>query len=202
MKFLNAYEILVESIKNHALEIGPLRVLEVGGRDVKIYNKFKNRVNIEQYVILDIAISEHGVEDIENVESDICLSPKKSHLNCFDVVFSINVFEHLKEPWKAAENCVNMSKPGGLNIHKTCFAWRYHPVPSDYFRFTHEGLSSLFARTGVMEEIVCGYDIGVRRKNKEGKLLNGSDKLPRDEFGGWLENWKIIYVGKKEAKHE
>ena len=45
------------------------------------------------------------------------------------------------------------------------FAWRYHPVPVDYFRYSHDGLSFLFERTNKIERVISGYDLSGRRAN-------------------------------------
>ena len=77
----------------------------------------------------------------------------------FDVVYSNNVFEHLRRPWLAARNAIWLLKPGGICITIAPFSLRYHESPADYFRFTHSGLSSLFEDAGDVRILVLGYDI-------------------------------------------
>jgi len=118
------------------------------------------------------------------------------HKGTFDVVYSNNVFEHLREPWLAAENIVRFLKPGGLAITIAPFSLRYHEAPGDYFRYTHAGLEHLFARTGQMTTLSLGYDIRARRVNWQGEG-DANDICPEDRFGAWRENWFVFYAGER-----
>ena len=115
----------------------------------------------------------------------------------YDIVYSNSVFEHIKEPWKASEECVRITKKGGLNIHTTLFSWRYHPCPVDCYRYTHTGLSYLFERTEKMETLCATYCIPNRRLNGVGHPGKGKDTVPIDSMGGWLEQWAITFIGKR-----
>ena len=64
----------------------------------------------------------------------------------FDLVIAHSVFEHLERPWIAAEEILNILKPGGLFWIQTHQSFPVHGFPSDYFRYTTEGLKVLFAR--------------------------------------------------------
>jgi SAM-dependent methyltransferase len=112
--------------------------------------------------------------------------------NAFDIVFSYNVFEHLRYPWRVADECMRVIKPGGLCLTIAPFAWRYHPVPEDYFRFSHKAMESLFDK---LEVCVSGYDIHKRRKVQKGRYVK--DQPPIDKMGGWLESWETVFVGRK-----
>lgn len=90
------------------------------------------------------------------VKLDAC-EPFPFEDDAFDIVFTRNVLEHLYAPWKTARECVRVCKPGGLNIHAAPFAWRYHGVPNDYFRFTHQGMEILFGEE--TEILFSGYDV-------------------------------------------
>ena len=49
-----------------------------------------------------------------------------------------------------------------------------------------------------IQRVFTGYDISGRRNNKiGGKIKGGLDCTVVDELGGWRENWKAIYIGKK-----
>lgn len=137
----------------------------------------------------------------ENViYGDICntgfLIDWGQYRNFFNVIYSNNVFEHLKKPWIAAENLYNLLKPDGICITVVPFAARYHEVPQDYFRYTHEGLKSLFESVGPIEILESGYDIIGRRNNWQGSGL-ANDIVPIDKFGAWRENWYTILIFKK-----
>lgn len=62
----------------------------------------------------------------------------------FDVVMAISVWEHLRKPWLAAAAAHRVLKPGGLLYVATHFVFPIHGYPSDYCRWTSEGLLGLF----------------------------------------------------------
>jgi len=130
------------------------------------------------------------------VHGDICHCPQVAN-ESYDIVYSRNVFEHLREPWKAAEECTRIVKRKGLLKHMAPFAWRYHPVPIDFYRYTHDGFKYLFERTGRVRTIFAGYDIDIRRRASRGMQEGKLDAPPIDELGGWRENWEAIFVGTK-----
>jgi SAM-dependent methyltransferase len=192
-----------------------LRFLDVGARDGKLtyllgitanlqsdeamYAENKRRFDDKyEYWGLDLE-----PEDEERVVSaDICedgmLERRPDLRDFFDVVYSNNVFEHLRRPWSAARNIVQMLRPGGICITIAPFALRYHESPDDYFRYTHRGLASLFEDTGGVEILDSGYDITGRRNNWQG-LGPARDIVPLDNFGAWRENWFVVAVVRKTA---
>ncbi len=129
---------------------------------------------------------------------DICNCPEIPD-NSFDVVMSFDVFEHVERPWDAAKECIRILKPNGLMIHRTLFAWRYHPCPVDYWRYTADGLEYLFNHTGKMITLEKGYDIKIRRMDKRGSSTDLRDKPPIDYLGGFRENWRTLYIGRKKS---
>lgn len=150
-----------------------------------------------RYVILDISPGVEGSDAIEVIEADICDCPQVAD-ESFDIVYSNNVFEHLKEPWKAAAELGRLLKPGGLVAVHTAFAWRYHPVPEDYWRYSHSALAFLFEEIAGLETLKCGYDLSSRRMNVlGGNVPKGEDQVPKDLFGGFREQWRVTYIGRK-----
>lgn len=63
-----------------------------------------------------------------------------AHVDC------CSVLEHSRRPWAMAENLTSYLKPNGTILLTVPFVWRVHAYPSDYFRFTIEGVRSLFPR--------------------------------------------------------
>jgi len=98
----------------------------------------------------------------------------------FDVYFSSNVYEHIDEPWRAAEEAVRVLRRGSLILIFGPFAWRHHDKP-DYWRYTSEGFQYLFERTGKVKTI----------ETKMVKL-----KKPKDKR--WHEYWRTYYYGIKK----
>jgi SAM-dependent methyltransferase len=112
----------------------------------------------------------------------------------FDLVVSSSVFEHIDRPWLAAAEISRILKPGGLAITWTVWAWRYHPCPIDYWRFSPDCLSFLFADLDVLE---TAFDLRIRRHSKTGRLRSGQDSVPLDKLGGWREHWGVYCVARK-----
>lgn len=109
----------------------------------------------------------------------------------FDLVVSSDVFEHIDRPWLAASEISRILRPGGVAITHTLWAWRNHPCPIDYWRFSAECLEFLF------EDLTCiekGYDLSQRRMDQPGFWRSGRDSVPVDELGGWREHWSVYAV--------
>lgn len=62
----------------------------------------------------------------------------------FAVAASFMVLEHVSVPWLVAAELARLLKPGGLAIHFAPWVFPTHATPSDYWRFSPEGLTQLF----------------------------------------------------------
>jgi SAM-dependent methyltransferase len=71
----------------------------------------------------------------------------------FDVVLSDQVLEHIADPFRCAAEARRVLRPGGLQIHTTCFVNPIHDAPGDNYRFTPDGLRLVFSQE---QEIVAG----------------------------------------------
>jgi len=149
-----------------------------------------------QYFGLDLQPS----DDPSVLTGDICTTEFASNHptfgGFFDVIYSNNVFEHLRRPWIAASNLMQMLKPNGICVTITPFSLRYHECPGDYFRYTAPGLISLFEDAGNIKVHVGGYDITGRRNNWQGGG-EANDICPVDHFGAWRENWFTVVIIEK-----
>jgi len=70
----------------------------------------------------------------------------------FDVIVCSEVFEHVKDPRKAALEFKRVLKPGGLLLLTTRFVFPVHDAPSDFWRFTPYGLQEIFSDWEIVEE--------------------------------------------------
>jgi len=167
-----------------------LKFLDVGGRE----GERKSFAQLMDYYLLDINPKIKG-ENI--ITADICA--KNLNLNQdFDIIFSNNVFEHLHNPFIAAENCVKHCKENGLIIIIAPFSHRWHPCPNDYFRYSHQGLEHIFVSTNQVKTIFSGYkELSIRRKSCVGYDSDHTDRVPNDIYGGWVEHWMTVFIGKK-----
>ncbi len=206
-------EILVRNFLFKKNNSNKLNFLDMGGRDgahsyiLKYDKNFKINRNFEKdkekfennynYYYSDI---KPLTEKSNCITGDICdekfLSNKAELMNSFDIIYSNNVFEHLKKPWIACANINKMLKVNGACITIVPFSQRYHESPVDCFRYTHEGIRYLFENEMEIEIIAQGYDIDGRRNNWNGVGLN-NDYVPEDNFGAWRETWFTVFIFKK-----
>lgn len=68
--------------------------------------------------------------------------------NSFDTVISTQVLEHVRKPWVMVSEIARVLRPNGIAIVSAPFLVPYHADPHDYFRYTKEGMSSLFIENG------------------------------------------------------
>jgi len=62
----------------------------------------------------------------------------------FDFVISDQVLEHVQgNPQDVFSESLRLLKPGGIAVHTTCFVYPVHAAPSDFWRFTPNGLKYL-----------------------------------------------------------
>ncbi len=72
----------------------------------------------------------------------------------FDTVISTQVLEHIEKPWLMVKEIRRILKKNGICVLTAPFLEPYHADPHDYFRYTIEGIRSLFENEG-FETIEC-----------------------------------------------
>ena len=68
--------------------------------------------------------------------------------NTFDCVLSSEVLEHVTSPQLYLSEARRVLKPGGSLVLSTHGIWPYHPDPTDFWRWTVEGLQTEIRRAG------------------------------------------------------
>lgn len=123
--------------------------LDVGAGGAK-YTDFY-RAHAAKYVTSDMMAAPH----IDHVEDAHAMSFAD---NSFDTVVSNQMIEHVFRPWEVAREMIRVVKPGGHVVITAPFTAGEHRDPNDLFRYTAQGLSSLFEGddTEVIECIKCG----------------------------------------------
>ena len=66
----------------------------------------------------------------------------------YDVVFSNQVIEHVRNPWIWMKELVRICKVGGVVINISPVSWPYHGPP-DYWRIYPEGMRTLYEESGL-----------------------------------------------------
>jgi len=79
--------------------------------------------------------------------------------NTFDIVFSAQVMEHVKNIWKWMDELKRITKPGGLIIIIAPASWPYHVAPEvvDCWRIFPDGMKALMEEKG-LEIITNRFD--------------------------------------------
>lgn len=65
-----------------------------------------------------------------------------------DIVLSSQVLEHVPDPTLYLAECFRVLKPTGRLILSTHGMWRFHPDPTDYWRWTSAGLHKIARESG------------------------------------------------------
>jgi SAM-dependent methyltransferase len=103
-------------------------------QDLKYENETRTNINI--------------YSDLENIPVDN---------DTFDTILCIAVLEHVKNPNEIVEEFHRVTKSGGYVVASIPFLQPEHKVPTDYQRYTKDGIQYLFTRFGF--EIVECYSI-------------------------------------------
>lgn len=117
--------------------------LEVGSRDYGTTSNLAIFFPDERYIRVDMSPGK-SVDRV--IDLTLPFDQIESVLEGlrFGTIFCLCVMEHCHQPFKMAENLTRLLKPGGKIYISVPFAWKFHSYPSDYWRFTHEGVKKLF----------------------------------------------------------
>ncbi len=132
-------------IQKNASELaGPF--LEVGSKDYgntqDLRTVFRGR---GQYVGADIETGQ-GVDVVLDFTLPFAEIDNRLGGRRFGTIFCLSVMEHCMQPFVMAENLTRLLLPGGKLCISVPFAYQFHAYPSDFWRFTYEGVKVLFPR--------------------------------------------------------
>ncbi len=118
-------------------------VLEIGSKDYGSTPDLRVLFPGIDYIGVDMEAGK-GVDCVLDLtaplaELDCALGGKR-----FRTMFCFSVMEHCRNPFRMAENLTGLMAPGGRLFLSVPFVWEVHGFPSDYWRFTPDGLKVLF----------------------------------------------------------
>lgn len=116
----------------------PARILEVGSKNYGSTTTFRDFFR-GCYIGVDVSPGD-GVDAVIDLTNDTGALA----YNFFDLVICCSVLEHVPHPWKMAENITKLTAHRGQLFVSVPWTWRFHPYPSDYFRFSPEGIKAIF----------------------------------------------------------
>lgn len=74
--------------------------------------------------------------------------------NSVDLIITQEAFEHISKPKNALKECHRILKKGGKIYFQVPFIIGYHPGPTDFYRFTKEGMENFLSDVGFEVEKV------------------------------------------------
>ncbi len=130
---------------------GPVLAIGIRSNDTEQHDKLQALFGEREVVSLDIHAGP-GVDVVADVHNLRAQFPVKK----FAVIFSGQVLEHLAMPWVAVVEMLRVLKPGGVMGHIVPWVWPTHAQPNDFFRFSAEGLQTLFSHEIGCSTIISG----------------------------------------------
>lgn len=138
----DAYQL--QFVDRHKSEFrGPF--LEVGSHDYGSTQSLRTLFPGESYLGVD-ANPGDGVDTPLDMTADLEEIDRLLEGRRFGTVFCLSVLEHCQQPFVMAERITQLLEPGGKACISVPFSWVFHAYPSDFWRFTHEGVKVLFPK--------------------------------------------------------
>ncbi|MFA5029375.1 MAG: methyltransferase domain-containing protein [Patescibacteria group bacterium] len=139
MKLENKNFFGTKELVDYCLKYVTGEVADVGAGTAKYKPMILSRAS--SYLAFDVVPGEKI-----DVVGDVLNMPLSSE--SFDTVISTQVLEHVEKPWVMVSEIRRILKPGGVCVLTAPFLISYHPDPTDFFRYTTEGIVSLFKNEG------------------------------------------------------
>jgi hypothetical protein len=149
--------------------------LEVGSKDYGNTQDIKSLFpKAEKYIGIDMEDGP-GVDLVLDLAKTMNEIDRKLENIRFKTIFCFSVLEHCENPFFVADNLSNLLDSDGQICLSVPFACGFHGYPSDYWRFTHEGIKKLFPKlTFNLDEAA----VATTRKNDFKVIDNEIGRLP------------------------
>lgn len=73
----------------------------------------------------------------------------------FDAALSLNVLEHVRDPFRCAQELARVVRPGGKLYASAPFLQPYHGYPHHYYNMTASGLENLFTEAFAVDQLLA-----------------------------------------------
>jgi SAM-dependent methyltransferase len=182
LSMLGKYDINLSSI--HAIDIGGTEKVYLEteslrrGARAKVKNYFKSILLPDAYLDREVIVTQNPlianvkklkffdqgfnageIDTQSDIEADFLdLANIHPIQDSFDLAFSFDTLEHVRQPFDFCNNLGKIVKPEGYVYLQTVFSWSYHPSPKDFFRFSPDGLIECFKDSG-LEVLECDWDV-------------------------------------------
>lgn len=123
----------------------------------------------DNQIVVNLGSGNMVLDDPCIIRMDVTLSPyvdlvADAHAPPFlpesiDYIFSLAVFEHLSNPFLAAQAMYGVLKDGGYIYHECNFVFAYHGYPHHYFNATLQGLEQVFSNYIPLRKGVATYQM-------------------------------------------
>ena len=123
----------------------------------------------DNQIVVDAGCGDMVLDDPCIIRMDIKLTPYVDVVGdlhalpfrpaSIDFIFALAVFEHLRQPFEAAEEMYTVLKPGGYVYAECNFVFAYHGYPHHYFNASVHGLRQLFAHFTELRAGVAPYQM-------------------------------------------
>jgi len=125
-----------EALARHFAGRADLAVLDLGCDHKPYFPLFQPYAR--RYVGLDVGKTTKEVDVVGGASAPPFRAGK------FDAVLCSQVLEHVPDPMATLKEIARVLKPGGRVLLSTHGTFIYHPHPTDFWRWTHDGLAHLF----------------------------------------------------------
>ena len=137
------------------------------------YNPWVHRIILQSLldnqIVVEIGAGNMALDDPCIIRMDVTLSPyvdlvTDAHYMPFlpeslDYIFSLAVFEHLRNPFLTAQSIHEVLKDGGYIYHECNFVFAYHGYPHHYFNASMQGMEQVFSDFTSLRKGVATYQM-------------------------------------------
>jgi SAM-dependent methyltransferase len=141
---------LLDALLSHHQPLMSGVIVDLGGKRTNLRGAFRPpTAGVDKWIAVNLA-SDVGAD----IVADVCAVPLES--GSADVVLMCETLEHVRTPQRALAEAYRLLKPGGVFICSVPFLFPVHADPSDFTRWTADGLASILTETAFEDLRIYG----------------------------------------------